>query len=372
MMVLLLTVVVGAAALAINWSYLTSVFSHMQQAVDTIALAAAPKILDDAVLCDMTCDNIDEQVETKTVATVYRNLVNSLAATQLHLQDADVTCTLGNIADTRLRLDDFSFTAGAPANALKIVAHRSAGGANPVTHLISGLTSTDTADVVATSYALLDNQVVGFCPRTNVLAPVIPLAIDRAAFDARVGDLDGDGIREFMLLLNSTDPAATDDATGALVDLGGAAIDLTRIQTQVDAGGLSAADLPGGKLGPLGIGPTLAYPNNPNPLLLSAEQDSPAEATIETIIASLQAIAASDNPTRVFPVYTSVASGDASVVDFIAANVISAIDESEGATPERQRLKVTIEPCYLIHTTAWTKTDAAPRDVYVRRLRLIR
>jgi len=375
MMVLLLVVCIAAAALAINWAHLVTVFRHMQQSADTISLAAAPQLLDEERLCHgLTGDplNLDPLLDVKQVADAYRQLVNASASSHLELQEDDVRCTAGRIEDSRLRVDDFVFDTSPPYNALKIVTHRDGDGANPVAHLVSGFVGVDPADVTAVSYALLDNQVVGFCPRTNVLAPVAPLAIDKTAFANRFLDNDNDGILEFELVLNSSDPAVTDDATGALVDLGGIALDLSRVQSQLAAGGVAAAELPGGKLGPLGTGPVAMYPNNPGPLALPAEQESPSETTVEALVSRLQAIAASSDPVRVFPVYSAFGAGEAQVVGFVAAQILSASDEAEGGMTEYQRLKVTIEPCYLIHTTAWTDPEAAARNLFVYHLRLAR
>ena len=373
MLVLLLVVAIAAAALAINWTYLVTAFQHMQQTADTIGLAATPQLLDDVLLCDLPCaDDVDEAMVVQMVASSYRELANSHASSRLQLQDADVTCTLGRIDDTRKRVDDFAFETTTPFNALRTVVRRASDGANPLAHLIGGFVSVDPATVTAASYAIMDNQVVGFCPRTNVPSPVIPLAVEQAAFAARTSDSNGNGILEFELVLNSSDPAVGDDASGALIEMRDATVDIARVQSLVVAGGVTKTDLPDGKLGPVGSGPTVDYSSNPTSIGLPADQDSPAEPAIESLVAALQTIAASDDPKRIFPIYTTVAGGEAQIVEFVAARILAAEDEAEGGMADYQRLKITIEPCYLIHTTVWTKTDAEPRNLTVRKLRLIR
>lgn len=372
--VLLLIASLAAFAVAINWAYLVTVFRHQQQAADAMSLAATPQLLDEALLCDLPCPDLeDETVLAQLVVDTYRDLINAQVASVLQLQGADVKVTPGRIDDTRLRGDDFVFNAMAPFNALRVVVCRDSGGANPVSHLINGFMEVDEADVTAASYAILDDQVVGFCPRTGVPTPLIPLAIQKFAFDVRNTDANGNAIYEFELKLNSTDPLATDDATGAMLELqGNGVVDITRVQTLVAAGEVTATDLPGGKLGPVGNGPTVDYPSNPAALPLPAEQDSPAETEIEALVAQLLTIAASSDPVRIFPVYSTITGGDAQIVGFVAAQILAAVDEAEGGMTEYQRLKVTIEPRYLIHTTAWTDTDAEPRDMTIRKLRLIR
>lgn len=372
MMVLLLVVVVAAAGVAINWAYLVTVFQHQQQTADTISLAATPKLLDAELLCNMPRTGVDEVAEAKAVADMYRELSNAHVSSRFQLMSEDVICTPGRIDDTRLRGDDFVFVPSPPYNALEVVVHRAADGANPVSHLIGGFVGIEAADVTAASYAMLDGQVVGFRPQRNILAPLAPLAVSRSGLANRTQDLDGDGRLEFVLLLNHSDVAVADDATGALVDLGGIMVDMARIQSQLAAGGVSATELPGGKFGPLGIGPSMMHPNNPTPLAIPADQASPSETNMDSLVVSLNAIAASDNPTRVFPTYAMVFGGEAHLIGFVAAEIVSAEDEAEGGMTEHQRLKVTIEPCFLLHATVWTDPDAAARNLYVRRLRLIR
>lgn len=372
LLVLLLVVAIAAAALAINWAYLVTVFRHMQQTTDTLSLAAAPQVLDDALLCDMNCDNVDESLVTKEVVAAYLSLTNQEVSARLQMSESDLLCTLGRIENPHLRLDDFVFEETTPYNALRVEAFRTASGDNPVAHLIGGFVGVDPADVRAVSYAVLDSQVIGFCPRPGILSPVVPLAIDATAYAARTADADGDDIREFTLQLNSSDSDVAADATGALIDLGDVAIDIATILTQIEAGGVSASDLAGGKLGPLGSGPTMDYPDNPGPLGLPAQQQSPNETDTEALVATLTTIAGSDNPKRVFPVYSSIGSGEAQLTGFVAARIVSAVDEAEGGDTEHQRLSITIEPCYLIHTTTWTSAVAAARNLYVYQLRLVR
>jgi hypothetical protein len=149
------------------------------------------------------------------------------------------------------------------------------------------------------------------------------------------------------------------------LDLGGAAVDWTRVHEQLE-GGLRRDQLASGRLGPVGPGGA----SQPAPLSLPAVVQTPSDAQTQALVQRLNNIAGSRDPRRAIPIFRSLSADRAEVIGFVAARILGAEAESQGASTPL-RLKVVLEPCFLIHTTAWTDAATALRNPYIFKLRLL-
>jgi hypothetical protein len=207
--------------------------------------------------------------------------------------------------------------------------------------------------VSATSVATLDNHVVGFRPTAAANAPVVPLAIDRAAWDTqRLFDSNNNDILEIELRV-ACDPQAN-DSNAAVVSFDDGLDESTAI-SQVGSG-VARDELASGELGPA----TGAMP-------LEVEGSQLLDANFCQELADELDELAATGECRAFPLYDSTTSGGGNfkLIGFVAARVIS-------AEMSNDRLKVVVEPCYLIHATTWTDPALGQTNFYIHKLRLVR
>ncbi|MCE9548162.1 MAG: hypothetical protein K8T25_22030 [Planctomycetia bacterium] len=361
---LLISVLVGA--LAVNWSYLVTVQRHMQRMGDVIALAAVHELPDQGVLRDLPTDQSTELAAARAEAERFRIANNQNASDALRTDADDLTITAGHVPDIYARLEDREFVATAPYNALRVDVRRERDGAHPLSHMINGFWHAKPVSVTATSIAAYDDQLIGFRPTSQAAAPVLPLAVSEAAWNSRT-DADNNGVRELIWRLKSSNASSPVGANGALVDLGGVTVNIAKIKEQL-ASGVKPEHLPGGELGPLGTGPA---PAHPGPLSLPATDTSPTKSDTKALADLLNQIAQSRQPCRAMPVYRTLSSGQVDVIGFVGVRVLSATDEEQSGPTEQQRLKVTLEPAFVFHGTAWTSPEAASRNPYIFKLRLL-
>ena len=373
--VLLMVVFLLLAALVLDWAYLVLVQRNMQQRTDLIALAAAPSLLDDDLLHDAlgppNPDQSDDLVDATTVAHDYRQRNNQVGPASFALNADDLRLTFGRVDNPTDQANPNFFLAGqAPFNTIRVEALRLASGANPVARFLQGYWNGSPVDVASTSYATLDNHLVGFRPTEMTNAPVAPLAIDWSAWqterlqNANPSDPAGATILDLEVRLASPDPTAEAlaPANAVLVGFDGP-LDLNLALHQMTAG-VSCFDLPqsGGQLGP-------ATPTMP---LSVRGQSTPftTSYTNELVDRFFQLSQAGPVGHRVFPlVHGGGPAGQFNLVGFVAARVLQ-------ATMLQNRLVLLIEPVYLVETTAWTTSPlsvAAPQpNLYIHQLRLSR
>ena len=368
-MIFILSILILAAALAINWTYLVTVQRNTQIRTDLMAVGSVAGLLDQDLLEDLPNDPALVADHVAPWVEMLRTKNNGVGPTPFLLKSDDLEITPGYVADITAEVTAATFTSAKPYNVLKIEAHRND---NPVAQLISGSWKSAPVSVGAISYAILDNQVQGFRLLPNTKIPVVPLAIDAAAWEALITgatgvDTDGSDVRELVVRLTSTTGAGP-AANAALVDTRDLAIDLTMVADQTRvlnqiALGLGASDLPAsGRLG-------AAVPAIMPEFDLPATKILTGEALVAQFAAALAAVDASSQSCRAFPIYDTISGGEANIVGFIAARIVSAVDE-EGAAGE-QRLRLVIEPCYLVHATVWTEAIVAGRNPLIHKVRLL-
>lgn len=361
---LFMVICVSVAALAINWSYLVTVQSHMRHVGDAMALAGTAALPDEGLLRDLPANQSDDRDEALAEVDHMRRANLAGTARALAIHGGDVTITPGRVPNLAARHGNRQFIQSPPYNALRVDIVRRHDGPHPVINLISGLVGAEPVDVPATSIAAIDDQLIGFRPTMLATAPVLPLALSETAWNGRA-DQDSNGIREATLRLRTSDPASAASASGAVLDFSNSSVDWSRVHQQI-AGGVQRDHLVDGKLGPAGPG----GPSLPAALWLPAVLQTPNDAETASLAQQLNAIATSRDPRRALPVFRSYASGRAEVIGFVAARVLQAESESQGATAP-PRLKVILEPCFLTHATAWTDSTTALHNPYIFKLRLL-
>lgn len=352
---LFLVVAIAIVMLVVNWIWLVVVNRDMQQKNDALAYAGAFELLDNNVLLDLAFAQADDVVDASTAVDTYRTANNNATAPFLRLESTDITVTAGVVSD--VTAPAFT-TVGSPLNTLRVEIKRFTTGTNPVQTVMRGLGGPSAVDVSTASYVTLDSRLTGFRPTTAALAPVVPLGVETTAwFTTRViGASDSNANSRFemdVVLLSSTGTGA---ANGALFDFDQAGgIDFGRMPAQITAG-IPATHLPvSGLLGPATVG---------TPLATAGTQTSTNTATI---VAAFNTVAASTNIKRVFPIYADPFLSPDDIIGFIGADILSASDI--GVFPAT-RISVTIEPQFIVHTTA-TTDPAEAENFYVHKLRLV-
>jgi hypothetical protein len=371
----ILIIIIGIATLmlVVNWTYLNLASRRTQSLAETLAWSAVSQLLDDEKLQDVvTFDQSDDMTDTEnaiiTPGTGLLDENNAASGPTLRVELTDLSLTFGRVENTSSPAVGANFGTPLdptldPYNTLLVEILRDPAGVNPVELLIRGLGSPDAAKISGASCATLDSRVIGFQPG-SVFAPVAPLAVEAGVWfnDRPFGGLDSNtNLRpELDVLLEPVGMGET--ASGALVNLmEGAAYDSSILAGQIE-NGVFDADVSGGLLGPATAG---------DPMPLFASQATPASPDSFDIADAFNAVANSSYPKRVFPIYSGAFAGTSvDIIGFIGARVLEAAVEDAGSG---DRLRVRIEPEFIVHSTVVTDTTATvPENIYIHKIRLTR
>jgi hypothetical protein len=380
---LLIVMAVLLTLLVVDAAYLVAVNRGMQDVSSIMALAGAPELLDPNLLLDAAGPPTPNQAAARTaaaaVADVYRQRNNGILPSLQRVDAGDIAVQTGFVDDVTSQGPVLDLSAS-EHNTLFVYAARTAGGDHPVTYPVDLAGRRRTIEIRGGAYATLDNLVVGFRPEPEMAAPLMPLGILTTSWSSeRTSDSNGNGINEMVIRLQSANPPSAPQyppqANGALLFYGGSSTPQVLLQTlpQQVARGLFAADLPpGGSFGP--ATPAVLAP------VAASEMGDGGDAGTAAILAAITGIV---GQRRVFPLLQEVSgagsdgtgtdgTGLAQVEGFVACTVL-------GAAVIDNRLTVRVEPCYLIHHTAWTVPPAAAdtpaglqRNLYIYKLRLSR
>lgn len=368
------------AAWVLNYNFLVLVNRNMQQKSDAVALAAAAALLDEDLLRDYPSppvpDQTDDFAQAQDVAQQYRRLNNRAQSAAFWLHPGDMVVESGFVSDVTggspYRFDR-SIPLDAPDpphNTLHVCCRRPAEGNHPVRYILDLFHGNGprAVDVLGGAYATLDNLLIGFRPTATARSPVMPMAVDASAWvseRATGGDANANNVREMVLRLDSPNDDPTADENAVLIFYDGT-IDVSVLATQI-AGGLTAGDLPPeGVLGPV-------TPKAPLWAAAVRQVDTAAYPGLNDDLAHLiDKLSTAGEMKRVFPLYDtftdpSQQAGAARLVGFVAARILDAVVEDD-------RLTVSVEPCFVIHSTCWTTSPDHPaepeRNIYIHKLRL--
>lgn len=381
-LVAIFLILIGIVTLMLvaNWTYLVLVSRATLRTSDNLSLTAVYQLLDEQVLSDsqnfpVTQANditaANNEILTPVTGFLARN--NASSGPTLRPTAAQLTITPARVDNANAPIViPANFTTpgpGEPYNTLRVEIYRDPNGLNPVELLIRGFGSPNTAKITSASYATLDSRVVGFRPRAAVPAPVAPLALNSNDwFNTRAAGMNDtqliDGRFELDFTLLSTTSMGT--ANSALISLNNlAAFNAAVVAAQVTTG-IGPADVNGvtGTVGPLSAAQSMAF---------DSEQTSPA-GQLAAIAAAFNTVAGSNNPRRVFPIYSGAFTDPSNIVGFIGARVINADANNVGDGP---RLRVRLQPDFIVHSTVETRRElpaatSVPENLYIHKIRLTR
>lgn len=216
----LLVVLLGITALAVDYGYLLLTRAELQSAADAAALAGAGRLLDDSLLSDQ--GSMSETIyHARTRAVQYAQL--NAAAMQPVLIDRndanapDGDVVVGYLGDPSDLDEPMSFSDADQFNTVKVTVRRGTATGNPVTLFFAPLLGVATADLSASASATLHKGIKGFsAPAGGPNAMILPFAMseeswneliqfgggsDSYAFDPETGSVSpgSDDIREVIL-----------------------------------------------------------------------------------------------------------------------------------------------------------------------------
>ncbi len=375
---LLIVVAVLLTVLVVDAAYLVAVNRGMADVSSIMALAGAPELLDPNLLLDAAGPPTPNQAAARAaaaaVADAYRQRNNEVLPALQRVDAGDVVAQTGFVVDVTADPPLLELSA-TEHNTLFVYAARTTAGPHPVTYPVDLAGTTRTIEIRGGAYATLDNLVVGFRPEAAMAAPLMPLGILTTSWSSeRTQDSNGNGINEMVVRLQSANPPAAGQyppqANGALLFYGGSVSPavLSQMLPQQVAQGLFPADLPAGG----SFGPATSAVHAPVLETQMGDGGDPGTAAIAAAFAGIV------GQKRVFPLLQQVSgagaggTGIAQVEGFDACTILA-------AAVVDNRLTVRVEPCYLIHHTAWTVPPAAAdtpaglqRNLYIYKLRLTR
>lgn len=343
------SLVVLLAVWLLNLLYWQAAARTMQQRLDAIVLAAAPRLLDEDRLFGGPGDAGDDVAEALAEVERQRLWNNGAGPAAFALAAEDVQPQAGWIDQPtapRFVADD-QFV-----NALRLRGERSDASSNPLGLLLAGWTKSPSPRLRAEACAVLDDLLVGWRPRNDRPAPLAPIAIELSAWRQAFGGA-GVGASEALFRV----APVGDQGTAALVGFDGG-VDLGVVRSQLGAG-VFPQQIAGRELGPVTAGEApvvLIGMNNPS-------------ARDAAILSRLTDRIPTDKPLA-FCVYAegdALTDGDAGefrVLGFVAATV-------HGADVSGGRLEFVLAPAFLIDPTAWTEPWAGERNLYIHKLRLV-
>jgi len=345
------------AALVLNWAYFVTVQRDLQAKADALALASAPALLNDQWLIDGTIPVADVVAQVEAQVDAYRLLNNAAGATSTQIDGTDVNVAVGHVSDPAATPDAINFVPDVPFDSVKIDIARAQSSGHPVEPILQTLAGLVGVDVYGSAIARLDNQVVGVRPTATIAAPIVPIAIDEAAWSApRAFDINNNQIRELVVRIAIT-PSGVVGANGAVVSFDGAFSETGALD--VLAAGLTYNDLASSQheFGPV---------TNSTPLTVAGERQISAAFADELLVGLGDLAASSGAPPRMFPIYNAAQSSGTQqhLRGFVAGRIVL-------AERDANQLRIVVEPCYLIHTTVWTDNSSVEFNSYIHKLVLV-
>ena len=358
----MLFVVIGivAGGLSLNWAYGVLVQRDMHHKTDAFALAGGRALLHPNMLTSTGASEAEILAAVNNAVGQTLDASNAASPHRLQLSDANLTVTLGHVADVTKTVDESTFIQAAPYNTVRVAAKREQADGNPVVHLISQFGSQTFAacEVGAYSYATLDNHVIGMRPTNDAAAPVMPIAIDRSKWTS--GQFGAPGVEKFTIRLycgndanQATPNAAVVGFDGPVVigsnpnAVGSAPYQVTR--------GLMPGDLPAPDHE---LGPMTAMA----PLVLDGRQMLSA-AECNAMAAALNQMIGGAETCRVFMLYKPGSNFE--ITTLVGARVLNTAMVDD-------HLEVTVEKCFVVHPTVLTSPLADGLNPLIHKLRISR
>ncbi|MBS0210490.1 MAG: hypothetical protein JSS27_16220 [Planctomycetes bacterium] len=379
-MIVVLVVVLMFAAVAWNVAWLRHTHSELQTACESAALAGAAQLANPLGGSDRSQAILNARQAALSIATFHHGAGQRIALLDnpKNLPTGDVVA--GLIAEpTQVGAPMQPWQGTGDVNTIRIVAHRNHGRGNPLGVRLGQMAGVMTADVSAHAQATIDRRVYGFRPKGVATCPVMPLVVDRSAWNMATSNqsvtdrftvdvrhsqvlLGGDGVAEITVsaYLNAAAMSADPNATPATLcrlalsdDAQGNDTELSRQVSQ----GLTARDLrawQGALLIPTGGCPAPVYnfvPAELTSLLLSVRGQPRAWPLAQLATSATGAVAS-----------------QVTLVDFMAATVVDVELDTVSQPP---RLLVTLQPTPLATSSALA-APGYPANPWLAKLMLSR
>lgn len=171
-----LVAVMGGVALVLDRMWIDMARLEMRTGAEAAALAAARELVNDDLLRGYaTTDRRIASARTNAQLVAAQNRVAGMPLELDITPDGDVR--LGRLQVPEGTTSPKFFESSVDPNTAVVIARRLKHRNNPVALMLNGLSSTDSADIVVTAEATIDNHISGLRPLPGLSAPVWPLAI---------------------------------------------------------------------------------------------------------------------------------------------------------------------------------------------------
>lgn len=258
MVAILMVVLLGCAALAVDMGHLYVARAELQRTADAAALAGAQSLgrgSDSPFGEFLYADDIYSQAESYALS-------NKVVQAGVVL-DRNTDIIVGYLEDIHDRSAALQIVSLDQANAVQVIARRIAGNGGEIPLFFAPLWGINSSGVGATATAVLDDRFYGFAPKSLGGIGAVPFAVDQDAwndqiemgngpdeygFDSNTGEtsLIPDGIHEIKLFAEKLGPSEDPDNDGAgnfgVLHIGSGSLGTSTIVNQIE-NGISADDL---------------------------------------------------------------------------------------------------------------------------------
>jgi Flp pilus assembly protein TadG len=343
---LILIVLMGTLAIAVDYGFLSQTRVEMQNATDAAALAAAAGFVDDTTLLNSVAVAQNLMAQSRTNAIQYGQL-NRVAGQPLVLDpnlenfaDGDILFGFiapgSNVFVQAQNVNDPTNTFLTTIDAVRILGRRTQFRGNPVGTLVSGAFGLPSVDMKTASTVLLDHDVIGFRPNTSQPLPLAPIAIlsdpsdqNQQSWEYNVVEGNGPPTDNGLLhgIVVQLTPGGSNNPNGVVLAIG--ATSGTQIAAQLQSG-VTMTQLQG-------FGGQFVL-DAANELEVQPAMLGPTDyAALTAALTTLQAGAVQ----RVFPLYsgTDAVTNEPILSGFVAARVANVVPMNGG-----QPLTITLQP----------------------------
>ena len=226
MVAILLVVLLGCAALAVDIGYLYVARAELQRTADAAALAGAQALArgSDSPFGEyLSLEQIYSQAESCALS-------NEVVRQSIVL-DRDTDITIGYLANPHDRSATLQTVPLDQANAVRVVARRSSNNGGEVPLFFASLWGINSSGVGASAVAVLDDRFYGYAPRPIGGVGAVPLAVseelwndqivagngtDQYSFDNATDTISTstDGVPEVVLFPTKVDPSSGEEGAG--------------------------------------------------------------------------------------------------------------------------------------------------------------
>lgn len=181
-----LVVGVGIVALTLNVGHVYHTRDQLQLACEAAALAGAAELIDESTIYgvdDQTGDQLAARFAAQTIASRHTIAGQPLALDVNVNNMADGDITLGYTPQPGATYQPlFPHDSRGKCNSIEVHARRHQARGNPVALWFGGLFGSPTANVACSARACIDQRVIGFRPKGQTAAPIVPILLENESW----------------------------------------------------------------------------------------------------------------------------------------------------------------------------------------------